>query len=107
MSSEPIQSPSAERAPPPSTVRRDLGCVAAVTVLAAVLGAAFDLSEKFYRFTRGMERFQLDELPGTLLVLSIAMAWFAWRRYRDARRGKAPDRKPGRADPAADRAVRR
>ncbi|WP_233806769.1 histidine kinase [Paraburkholderia sp. HP33-1] len=86
MSSEPIHSSSAGQAPPPSTIRRDLLWVVAVTVLAAVLGAAFDLSEKAYRFTRGMERFQLDELPGTLLVLSIAMAWFAWRRYRDARR---------------------
>ncbi|HEX3378331.1 MAG TPA: histidine kinase [Paraburkholderia sp.] len=86
MSSEPIHSTSADRAPPPSTIWRDLGCVVVVTVLAAVLSATFDLSEKAYRFTRGMERFQLDELPGTLLVLSIAMAWFAWRRYRDARR---------------------
>lgn len=57
-----------------------------MTVLAAVLGAAFDLSERAYRFTRGMERFQLDELPGTLFVLSLGLAWFAWRRYRDARR---------------------
>lgn len=86
MSTEPIHSSAAGQAPPPSTVWRDLGWVAAVTVLAAVLGATFDLSERAYRFTRGMERFQLDELPGTLLVLSIAMAWFAWRRYRDARR---------------------
>ncbi|KXU83040.1 histidine kinase [Paraburkholderia monticola] len=86
MSSEPIQSSAASQAPPSSTIWRDLGCVLAVTVLAAALGATFDLSEKAYRFTRGMERFQLDELPGTLLVLSIAMAWFAWRRYLDARR---------------------
>ncbi|MBC8731239.1 histidine kinase [Paraburkholderia sp. UCT2] len=86
MSSEPIHSSSADRAAPASPIWRDLGWVVAVTVLAAVLGAAFDLSEKVYRFTRGMERFQLDELPGALFVLSIALAWFAWRRYRDARR---------------------
>ncbi|WP_233856099.1 histidine kinase [Paraburkholderia sp. HD33-4] len=87
MSSEPIHSSSAGRAPPPSSlIWRDLGWVVAATVLAAVLGATFDLSEKIYRFTRGMERFQLDELPGALFVLSIALAWFAWRRYREARR---------------------
>ncbi|MBC8746221.1 two-component system sensor histidine kinase UhpB [Paraburkholderia sp. WC7.3g] len=85
MSSEPIHSSSAGR-PPPSPIWRDVGWVVGVTVLAAVLGAAFDVSEKAYRFTRGMERFQLDELPGTLFVLSIALAWFARRRYRDARR---------------------
>jgi signal transduction histidine kinase len=60
--------------------------VVAVTALAAMFSAAFDLSERAYRFTRGMERFQLDELPGTLCVLSIGLAWFAWRRYRDASR---------------------
>ncbi|NML30492.1 histidine kinase [Paraburkholderia antibiotica] len=86
MSSDPLSSSSAGSPPPQSTVRRDLAWVAAVTVLAALLGASFDLSEKAYRFTRGMERFQLDELPGTLFVLSIGLAWFAWRRYRDARR---------------------
>lgn len=57
-----------------------------MTALAAVFGAMFDLSERAYRFTRGMERFQLDELPATLCVLSIGLAWFAWRRYREARR---------------------
>ncbi|MCC8397009.1 histidine kinase [Paraburkholderia sp. MMS20-SJTR3] len=86
MSSEPLRSSSSERSPPPSTVWRDLTWVVALTVLAAALGAAFDLSEKLYRFTRGLERFQLDELPGTLFVLSVALAWFGWRRYRDARR---------------------
>jgi len=60
--------------------------VIAAAALAMALGAAFDLSERAYRLTRGMERFQLDELPGTLFVLSIGLAWFAWRRYRDARR---------------------
>jgi two-component system, NarL family, sensor histidine kinase UhpB len=86
MSSDPIPSSSAGRLPPPSTLWRDLAWVCAATALAAVLGAAFDISERAYRFTRGMERFQLDELPGTLCVLSIGLAWFAWRRYRDARR---------------------
>ncbi|OLL31478.1 two-component sensor histidine kinase [Burkholderia sp. SRS-W-2-2016] len=86
MSSEPLRSSSSESSPPRSTVWRDLAWVVALTVLAAALGAAFDLSEKLYHFTRGMERFQLDELPGTLFVLSLALAWFGWRRYRDAHR---------------------
>jgi signal transduction histidine kinase len=55
-------------------------------LLAAVLGSVFDVSERAYRWTRGLERFQLDELPGTLCVLSMGLAWFAWRRYRETRR---------------------
>src|ERR1700712_3656207 len=76
---------SARRVPPHSTVRRDLVWVLMVTVVAAVLGGTFDFSEHAYRWTRGLERFQFDELPGTLCLLSIGLAWFAWRRYREAR----------------------
>jgi signal transduction histidine kinase len=86
MSSDPIRASSTGRPPSHSTVWRDLAWVIASAVLAMALGAAFDISERAYRLTRGMERFQLDELPGTLFVLSIGLAWFAWRRYRDARR---------------------
>lgn len=86
MSSDPIQPTPVAEPPPSSTIRRDLAWVFGLTVLAAFLSASFDLSERAYRFTRGLERFQLDELPGTLVVLSIGLAWFAWRRYRDVRR---------------------
>lgn len=85
MTSDP-SNPSAVRRPPSSsTVWRDLAWVLAVTAAAGVLGAVFDFSERAYRFTRGMERFQLDELPGALFMLAIGLAWFAWRRYREAR----------------------
>lgn len=85
-SDDPSSLSSTHHAAPPPTVRRDLVWVLAVTVLAWILGATFDFSEHAYRWTRGLERFQLDELPGTLCVLAIGLAWFAWRRYRDARR---------------------
>ena len=86
MSSEPVQPSSARRDPPSSAVPRDLACVLALTLLAATLGSLFDVSERAYRWTRGLERFQLDELPLTLCVLSLGLAWFAWRRYRETRR---------------------
>lgn len=63
---------------------RDLACVLAATVIAGVFFASFDFSEYSYRPTRSAERFQLDELPPTLIVLAIGFAWFAWRRYREA-----------------------
>lgn len=67
-----------------SSVRRDLALVLALTFVAGALFAHFDFSEYAYRLTRGAERFQLDELPPTLVVLAIGCAWFAWRRYREA-----------------------
>ncbi|MDR5829413.1 histidine kinase [Caballeronia sp. LP006] len=69
-----------------STVWSDLACVVLITVLAGMLFAAFDFNEFTYRWTRSAERFQLDELPATLVVLAIGFAWFAWRRYRQAQR---------------------
>lgn len=72
--------------PPRSSVWRDLALVFAITLLAAVLFATFDFSERAYRWTRSAERFQLDELPPTLLVLAAGCAWFAWRRYHEAQR---------------------
>jgi len=83
MPTDPTPSSNVAR-PPHSTARRDLAWVLAATVLAAVLGVTFNLSEIAYRWTRAVERFQLDELPQTLCVLAIGLAWFAWRRYREA-----------------------
>jgi two-component system, NarL family, sensor histidine kinase UhpB len=65
-------------------VWRDLACVAGLTAIAGALCAHFDFSEYAYRLTRSAERFQLDELPPTLVVLALGLAWFAWRRYREA-----------------------
>ncbi|SAK73401.1 two-component hybrid sensor and regulator [Caballeronia catudaia] len=75
------ESNDAERRAP---VWRDLACVLGATIVAGALFARFDFSELAYRWTRSAERFQLDELPPTLVVLALGLAWFAWRRYREA-----------------------
>lgn len=64
----------------------DAAIVALVTVVAALVFAYVELSETLFVKTRAWEHLQLDELPGTLLVLSVGMAWFAWRRYVETRR---------------------
>ncbi|MGH8228972.1 MAG: ATP-binding protein [Steroidobacteraceae bacterium] len=69
-----------------TTVWRDSLVVVAVTVLAALLCARFNLSEHIHRWTAPWEWLQLDELPGVLLVLAAALAWLAVRRYREAAR---------------------
>ena len=65
--------------------RRDLALVLAGTVVFFTLSAAFELSEKVLALTRPWERYQLDELPGVLLFLAVALSWFGWRRVREAR----------------------
>lgn len=65
--------------------RRDLAIIAVATVLVFAASAAFELNEIVLAWTRPWERYQLDELPGALLFVSVALAWFAWRRTRETR----------------------
>jgi two-component system sensor histidine kinase UhpB len=74
-------SPKIER----SAARRDAIVVAVATLLSGVLAVYFELSETVFAWTRDLEHWQLDELQVTLVVLAAGSAWFAWRRYRNAR----------------------
>ncbi len=82
----PTSADAVRERPPRSAVWRDCAIVLVVTLIAGALFARFDFSEYAYRLTRSAERFQLDELPPTLLVLAAGCAWFAWRRYQEAQR---------------------
>jgi len=65
---------------------RDIMVVVGVTGLSVVLSVYFNLNEALYAFTRGGERYQIDELPISMLVLLICLIWLSWRRYEQARR---------------------
>ncbi len=64
---------------------RDIALIAVATLAGTLLAAHYELSEFVFGWTRGVEHWQLDELPATLVTLSVGLAWFAWRRYRIAR----------------------
>jgi glucose-6-phosphate-specific signal transduction histidine kinase len=68
-----------------SRARHDLLWIVALTTAFAVLCSWLELSEAVLAWTRPRERFQLDELPGVLLFLASALAWYAWRRVGEAR----------------------
>ena len=63
---------------------RDLAWIVAATAGFAAISAWLELSETVLAWTRPHERFQLDELPGILLFLAVALAWNAWRRMGEA-----------------------
>lgn len=63
---------------------RDLAVVALVLAAATALFVYLELSERLFSLTRQWEALQIDELPAVLLVLATCLAWFAWRRYREA-----------------------
>ena len=75
----------AERADHPG-LRRDLTVVVLVTLFVAAFSVYVELNEALFAMTRRWETLQLDELPVTLLALTLCLAWFAWRRFLDARR---------------------
>jgi len=64
----------------------DLALVVSVTVLFALLSVHLELGEIISAWTRPHERYQLDELPGVLLVMALSLAWFAWRRVGEVRK---------------------
>jgi two-component system, NarL family, sensor histidine kinase UhpB len=64
---------------------RDLGVIVLVVPFAGWLFARLELSESVFALTRQWESLQIDELPVLLFVLASCLAWFAWRRYREAR----------------------
>ena len=67
------------------SVARDLAIVAAITVLTFTMSAVFELNERVVSAVQPFEHYQVDEVPITILVMAIAMAWFSWRRFRHAR----------------------
>lgn len=62
----------------------DLVIVAVVTVAAFVSAAQLELHEVFSSWATEYERWQVDELPATLLVFAAGLSWFGIRRWREA-----------------------
>ena len=65
--------------------RHDLLRIVALTAAFAVFSSWLELSEAVLAWTRPRESYQLDELPGVLVFLASALAWYAWRRVGEAR----------------------
>jgi two-component system, NarL family, sensor histidine kinase UhpB len=65
---------------------RDIAVVIGITALSIVVSVHFNLNEALYALTRREERFQIDELPTGMLVLTICLMWLSWRRYVHALR---------------------
>ena len=69
-----------------SAVISDLIIVVSLVLVFFITAMYLELSEKISGITKNYEHWQLDELPLTLLLLSIGLSWFAFRRTREARR---------------------
>jgi signal transduction histidine kinase len=72
-------------APRGTAARADFFVVLLVTLTVFGVAALMELNERLLQILHPFERFQLDELPLTLLCLSIGLLWFGWRRWCEAR----------------------
>jgi len=68
------------------SARRDIVLIVVIAVVAAYFCAKYNLSEALLRWTRPLERLQLDEVPAVLLVIAVCLVWFSSRRYFEANR---------------------
>jgi len=68
----------------PTEHRRDALVVLLTTLGSAAAFVHFNASELLRRWTASWESLQFDELPLVVLILSIGLAWFGARRYREA-----------------------
>lgn len=69
--------PTRQRSIVTRTWRDTLGVIALVLCFAS-LALHFELSEQLLPWLKQHESWQLDELPLTLLVLSLGLVWFAF-----------------------------
>lgn len=53
-------------------------------LLVHALSVRLELHEWYSQWFVRLERWQVDELPLTLLVLTAGLAWYAWRRRRES-----------------------
>ncbi|SFM41490.1 sensor histidine kinase [Variovorax sp. OV329] len=72
--------------------RSDLLWVVLLPLATFVLATRFELHERMAHLTARLEKWQVDEIPLALLVLSVTLAWYAWRRRNEAARLLARNR---------------
>lgn len=61
----------------------DLALIVLLSIATFLIGVHTEFSETLVAATRQFEPLQLDEVPLALLTLSLGLAWFAWRRWRE------------------------
>ena len=63
----------------------DLSLIACVVTSFFLMAAHLEFAEQLANWAHGYEYWQFDELPLTLLLLSVGLSWFGWRRWRELR----------------------
>ncbi len=65
-------------------ILKDLIIIIATLVVSFLLFSTFDVLELIVDFSQRHEEYEIDELLSTLVVLSICLLLFSWRRIKEA-----------------------
>ena len=63
----------------------DLSIIAFTVCSFFLIAAHLELAERLANWAHGYEHWQFDELPLTLMLLSVGLSWFGWRRWCELR----------------------
>jgi hypothetical protein len=61
----------------------DLLCIIMLAVLGVALAYRYQFFEVFYQWSRAHEEWQIDEISTAFIVLTIGLAIFSFRRWRE------------------------
>jgi hypothetical protein len=61
----------------------ELLCIISAAVIGVILAYYIDVFEIFYQWSRGHEEWQIDEIFTAFVVLTIGLAIFSFRRWRE------------------------
>lgn len=69
-----------------SHIKLELVIISIILILSFFFFSKYDVLEKIVVFSSEYEKYEIDELISTLIVLSICMVWFSFRRWRETLR---------------------
>ena len=87
-----MKAPAPPTTPARGAGRSDLAWVVLLTLATFALATRLELHERMSAVAARLEMWEVDEIPMTLLALSIGLAWYAWRRRGEAARLLARNR---------------
>jgi len=70
---------------PRSAVVRDLVAIVVATIVFTLLSMWLNVGDNLLALLQPNERYDVDEIPGVLVFVALAVAVFAWRRMGEAR----------------------
>ncbi len=61
----------------------DIAIIAIISIVSYLLFGIFDVLEKIVEFSSQYERYEIDEILSTFIVLAFCLVWFSTRRWRE------------------------